>query len=386
MARLYCVEGQPEVIDSVPYEALKEYTAYVVEIEITAVNKRYPFPLIIQKEKDKIWNRDTIEEPVRMVVDDIYLEDLIKFQKIDFTVIRGYGFRGKKDFDIQKLIRFMFNKRAELKKEKNPLQEVYKLIMNSCYGKTIQRPIDRDEKVKYHLTDKQIENRPEDDPATENEAFIQRYYFNVIDDHSVKNSARHLNKVLKPIDQWFNNTLLGFHILSMSKRIMNEVMCLAYDIGCHIYYQDTDSMHIEEADIEKLAVAYKKKYHRELIGSDLGQFHSDFATVKGKPSKSQRLIAVGKKVYLDELVNEDGDIDYHIRCKGVTQQAITHAGAPLDVYQALYEGREFSFDLTQGRPAFKMSKDMTVKTLPEFTRRVKGKYLEGSRERYFEQK
>jgi len=31
----------------------------------------------------------------------------------------------------------------------------------------------------------------------------------------------------------------------MSKRIMNEVMCLAEDLGIEIYYTDTDSMHID---------------------------------------------------------------------------------------------------------------------------------------------
>ena len=73
-----------------------------------------------------------------------------------------------------------------------------------------------------------------------------------------------------------DNPLLGIHVLSMSKRIMNEVMCLAFDIGCHIYYQDTDSMHIEKNDLNMLATEFKKKYDRELIGTDLGQFHSDF--------------------------------------------------------------------------------------------------------------
>lgn len=33
-------------------------------------------------------------------------------------------------------------------------------------------------------------------------------------------------------------------------------MCLAFDIGCHIYYQDTDSMHIEINDLPKLQKAY----------------------------------------------------------------------------------------------------------------------------------
>lgn len=42
-------------------------------------------------------------------------------------------------------------------------------------------------------------------------------------------------------------------ILDMSKRIMNEVMCLAEDLKINIYYQDTDSMHIEADKIEKLS-------------------------------------------------------------------------------------------------------------------------------------
>lgn len=35
----------------------------------------------------------------------------------------------------------------------------------------------------------------------------------------------------------------------MSKRVMNEVMCLAEDNGIDIKYQDTDSMHIETDEI-----------------------------------------------------------------------------------------------------------------------------------------
>ena len=76
---------------------------------------------------------------------------------------------------------------------------------------------------------------------------------------------------LKPTNNHFNNSLLGIQILSMSKRIMNEVMCLAYDVGCHIFYQDTDSMHIFKDDLPKLEEAYKNKYNRELRGSNLGQ-------------------------------------------------------------------------------------------------------------------
>jgi len=39
-------------------------------------------------------------------------------------------------------------------------------------------------------------------------------------------------------------TYIGSLILSMSKRIMNEVITLAEENNLNIYYQDTDSMHI----------------------------------------------------------------------------------------------------------------------------------------------
>ena len=47
-------------------------------------------------------------------------------------------------------------------------------------------------------------------------------------------------------------THIGAFILSMSKRIMNEVMWLAQKNGIEIQYQDTDSMHIQKDDISKL--------------------------------------------------------------------------------------------------------------------------------------
>ena len=62
----------------------------------------------------------------------------------------------------------------------------------------------------------------------------------------------------------------------MSKRIMSEVFCLSEDLNHTIYYTDTDSGHFRECEINELAVEFKKIYGRELIGTELGQFHCDF--------------------------------------------------------------------------------------------------------------
>lgn len=52
---------------------------------------------------------------------------------------------------------------------------------------------------------------------------------------------------------------------------MNKVMCLEFDLGCHIYYQFSDNVRIEEA--------FKAKYGSKPIGSNFRQFHSDFQTI-----------------------------------------------------------------------------------------------------------
>ena len=100
MSRLYTVEGTPEVFKfinsnvihkSIP-EFLSNKTAYVVEIKITKVNKHYAFPLIVQKKDGLNLNDDNIQEDVNMFVDDIYLEDLVKFQKIEFSKKYRFAF------------------------------------------------------------------------------------------------------------------------------------------------------------------------------------------------------------------------------------------------------------------------------------------------------
>ena len=53
-------------------------------------------------------------------------------------------------------------------------------------------------------------------------------------------------------------------------------MALTEDEGLNIWYQDTDSMHINYEEVEILAAASKKKYNRDLIGEDMLQIHTDF--------------------------------------------------------------------------------------------------------------
>jgi hypothetical protein len=176
--------------------------------------------------------------------------------------------------------------------------------MNSCYGKTLQKPIE--DETKYIQT-------------SNIEKFMNRHY------NAIKEVVEHLNaytakvKLYRSIDTHFNYCHCGVEVLSMSKRIMNEVMCLASDLGTKILYQDTDSMHLADDKIKGLSDAFYEKYGRELIGKNMGQFHSDFKSdiLQGE-IKASRSIFLGKKCYIDELKGDGDAIDYHMRMKGVS--------------------------------------------------------------------
>ena len=152
MARLYCVKGKPEVLkaEELNTEYLLSHTAleseqptsnkpissYVVEIRIKSVGKHLNFPCIVYKDTKTNTNRnDDSEEALgrTAVIDNITLEDWVRYQKLDCEVIRGYKWCGEKSFLIREVIQKLHLLRCEYKKTHNPLQLVIKLIMNSAY-------------------------------------------------------------------------------------------------------------------------------------------------------------------------------------------------------------------------------------------------------------
>ena len=103
----------------------------------------------------------------------------------------------------------------------------------------------------------------------------------------------------------------------MPKRIMNEVICLAFDLGIIVFYQDTDSVHIETHDFQRLIEEFKRKYDRELICKNMGQFRSDFEPINGhnKTPHAIESIFIATKKCMDKLTDSTGNIGYHLRGK-----------------------------------------------------------------------
>ena len=407
-ARLYTVEGVPKVIpdewldtefllqhlmdddQTVPTKE-KFMSSFFIEIQITSIGHERHMPLIVVDHEQNPELADVERSSntcCLMYVDHITFQDLIRFQKIEAKIIRGYYYDGNRDTKIQNTVQNLFNLRLRYKKEDNPLQEVIKLILNSIYGRTILRPIE--DKMVFIQNNKKLD-------------FIRKNYNSIIDIEDVHGSEFCIFKCVKPIVRHYNFCPLGVNILSMSKRIMNEVFTLAEDFRIKIFYQDTDSGHYFKKDLPVLAKLFKARYGRELIGKNLGQFHSDFAEIDaGHESYASTSIFCGKKTYIDMLTNDLGHVGFHVRMKGVKQDVIAITAnemfpntvqcaynentgifepigeyscnskfSLLELYKHLYDGNAVTFDLCKGRnPCFDRKNNFTVETKSSFKREL----------------
>lgn len=341
----------------------KYISAFIVDIDITKIGKNLHFPIIMQKTKEG--NRN-VNECCSMRVDNIELEDLIKFQQIEYTIKQGYYWEGVKSDVFSNEMYRIYQLRKEYKKQHNPLQEVLKLLMNSTYGKTIQKPIET--KCVYKQKERTTKNgkiRYDADAYTRKNARLIKEFYDI-------GNGITCFEVKESFDKFFVPNLVGVQILSMSKRIMNEVMCLAEDLGIEIYYQDTDSMHIPCEDLPKLEAEYEKLYGRVLRGTEMGQFHPDFESNKiNGDLYAVESIFLGKKAYVDKLTNGK-EYDHHLRLKGIPNELLaTEYSDPMVLYKKLYDGEAYKFNLLKLKPSFEMNKNMTIKSRLQFNRVIK---------------
>ena len=133
--------GKPKVITEF---TPNEYTSYFICIRITKIGRHLRFPLISIK-NDKGIRNFTNDLVGRIIyIDKTGLEDAIKYQQIEYEFINGYYYDSGYNPQIKITIRHLFTQRLKYKKVDNPLQLVFKECMNSCYGKSYMKPIDKD--------------------------------------------------------------------------------------------------------------------------------------------------------------------------------------------------------------------------------------------------
>ena len=356
-------KGIPKIIDN---EDLLSYDTFFAEINIKNIscknNVPYRFGQIYHKnnEDSKIYDNNPTDN---FYIDKVAFKDLLEFYDFEYEIVRGYYFDEGFNNKINELIETLFQLRLKYKRENNPLQNTIKLLLNSIYGKSILKAMTKETKC---INKEKIYQ------------YIWRnynYITEVVDEPCIDNV---FVKRIKPINNHFNLPQFGASVLSWSKHLMNRVMGCAEQNGIPIFYQDTDSMHLFEDDVSRLATIYKKRYGKELIGTKMTQFHNDFDSFKGSVGNiySRKFIGLGKKSYLDILVDEVGNEGYHMRMRGVPKQCIINYCKKNNIsieelYEKLYKGEEVTFDLLDGSNGFKKTKSFQQINLQTFNRTVK---------------
>ena len=360
-------KGMPKIIpEGISTEELLRYDQFFAEINIKKLSckseKPYKFGQVFSRndQGSKIFTNNPTDH---YYIDKRAFMDLMEFYTFDYDFYRGYyfdeGFNSKINIFIEKL----FNLRKKYQDAKNPLQQTIKLLLNSIYGKSILKAtttetkcIPKDKAIKYIWKN-------------------YNYITEIIENKSIENV--YVKKV-KPINNHFNLPHFGASVLSWSKHLMNRVISSAEQNGIEIYYTDTDSIHIKEEDVARIGEVFKKRYGKELIGKKMTQFHCDFDSFEGAVGAvhSRKLIALGKKSYLDILVDEKGNEGLHIRLKGIPKQCILNKAKRMNIsveelFEKLYCGEEVVFNLLDGANCFKKNSSYQQINLPTFERRIK---------------
>ena len=355
------------------------YDYYIVKIKITKVNKSQQNPFIGIKNKDGIleYKNDFGEDKI-VYVDKLTLEDYITFHNIEYEFLDGVYWNSGFNKKMGDLIFDLFQSRLKYKKimksgetesirnGANALQNIIKLMMNSTYGKNL---IKKSNSKMSYKTNK------------ERKGYIYSNFNTIKKIVEINDKQVQINEVC--IDVSFNRNHLGGVILSMSKRIMNEVMDVCNENKINVYYQDTDSIHIQKKNTLRLGELFKVKYEKDLIGKNLGQFHSDFK-MEGACSDivSVKSIFLAKKCYIDKMksTDEKGNViyAYHIRMKGINKDALMFEASKqkyndiFDVYEALLtEKIEFCLNPYESSVSFEyIPGGIKSRTMGKFTREV----------------
>jgi hypothetical protein len=273
---------------------------YYIKVKILDCNKDLNYDIGVYNKKD---NNNVIQWVNNMdnefyYMDTNTLKSLILMNKINkFKIMYGLYYKDTTDYieEIPLIFNFIYNKRSDYKKSGNPIQLVYKLIMNSYYGKMCQSP----SFTKTIILDYKRFN-----------TYLSRNFNNIISYKITYNNNYEVTIYDK--DRDYNFYSFGAMVLSESKFIVNQYLKLCYDLNIPVYYTDTDSIHHP-----KYAYNIMKSYYETILLKPfdynvLGAFSSDFSG----DTYSNNFIFIEKKHYFHKM--SSGDDIYH--CKGIQKK------------------------------------------------------------------
>lgn len=287
------------------------------------------------------------------------------YSATEFEFVRGVCFRADEESEeifandkkLESAVRVLYHQRQVAKKNKNKgLDSLCKLLLNASYGKLLLKWSVEKEKI---IPARQLNSVLLADTG----AVISASTITLEADESQRSWSVLTRTSLA---KTWSRYALGALVLSHSRAIMNRVVAAAYHAETPLFYTDTDSIHILDADVKKLENEYERRYPGlPFDGDELGQFHGDIEDKKTKRSGTGvTAIYLDRKSYCI-AAKVDGDDSERLFCKtamkGITPAAMTLAAGGtevgvFDLFKRHAVGEEISYDCRAGnKPMFVMS-------------------------------
>lgn len=269
------------------------------------------------------WANDIPLEVIQLrKLTDLYT--MIETQNARFDVLGGLEWRHGKATEIQEFMKktYEFRRQNHSGGFDHPIQEAAKLIMNSFYGKNVTKMREFNEIFFPKVLWKHDEKTD------------QFYQVNGADNlmNYLKDHWRDIKQVIsvggsfavkvKAEDDSAYDVNFGCEVLAGARALICRVSAAIELITKQPpLYTDTDSLHVYGWQIEAIADWFEKRFKIPMIGGELGQFHPDFEPQGFKPGEkfmgSIFFCGVGKKMYIDEIVGDQGSTYFHKRAKGI---------------------------------------------------------------------
>lgn len=377
------------------WKYLNKFDGYFVRILVEEIDAM-DYPLLSYKNEDgtRIFTNDIYElNKFGVFIDKFTLEDCVNICNMKFKIIKGYYFDEGRNLKLKPTIQNLYDERVIKKKQKNPIQSCYKLILNGSFGRTLMKAFKFEEVIVYG--------------EDAGKKYVCRYYnqiddFKIIDkqiyckkDKIYKNDKIYFVKKMYSVGEHFNRCHCGVEVLGMSKRTLNKPLCLASRNNIKVGIIDTDSIQLSSEGLKKLKLLYTEKYGTKLEGKKLGDFDGDLE-ITNNNNLDEKLNGIGEKLeaiskssiyntkknYCHLLYNKENNIyDWHLRLKGISTKSLyyycyKYKLNPLQIYtqmSCLEKKDAPNFDLTCGGYKCRFEKDRvnnTIKYKRKFERQV----------------
>lgn len=257
---------------------IKEYDG-ISEIRIN-IPKEYTF-LLPFKQKQKIGTK--LIFPIGTIKGWFTHAEIRKAIEYNGKII-SYGksiYYNQNFKPFEEYVNILYSKRLKLKEQNNPMEILYKLSLNSLYGKFAQKINNKQEIIHAdNMTSKKLD-----------EIAKKQLDCHMIGDYFYITNKKGIGEKIPS----FVNPIFSIYTTAYARLLMFEKM---QDIQDY-YYMDTDSLIINK----KINVSLK-----------LGDFKKEYDIKEGKIIKPKMYGFIGNKYENDKLINKDISI---IRCKGL---------------------------------------------------------------------